>query len=197
MTNLELVEYYKNLIIIQYSAKQKAVAHIEALIDIIMFYELMREVENAYDIDTAEGVQLDILGKYLGIDRNVPTSPFVLTDTDFRFYLKLKIIQNSSNHSTESIVGLVFQIFGTSLLFYDRYNMTIAYIFPESEKALVDLAVELKLLPKPATVGLSVTYTTDISKMFGYRKYTGTPPPWTIGYRKYGGAKLGGWRKYG
>lgn len=195
--NSELIEYYRNLLIIQYSVLENAPDHIRALIDVIMFFDLMEEVRDGYDIDTTVGVQQDIIGKYLGIDRNIPVSPFVLSDTDYRFYQRLKIIQNNSNHSTKSIVELVFQIFGTDLLFFDRYNMSIAYIFPESEQALVDLAKELKLLPKPAAVGLSLTYTTDINNIFGYRKYTGTTPPWTIGYRKYGGAKLGGMRKYG
>lgn len=195
--NADLIEYYRDLLIIQYSVLEKAPDHIRALIDVIMIYDLIQDVKNAYDIETAVGVQLDVIGKYLGIDRNVPVSPFVLSDTDYRFYQKLKVIQNNSNHSTKSIVELVFQIFGTNLLFYDRYNMTIAYVFPESQKTLVDLARDIGLLPKPAAVGLSLTYTTDITNIFGYRKYTGTTPPWTIGYRKYGGAKLGGMRKYG
>lgn len=197
MTNEELIEYYRNLLIIQYTSKPKAVDHVKAVVKILIILELLVSVENAYDIDTAIGVQQDILGKYLGISRNVPAAPFILSDENYRFYQKLKIIQNNSNHSTKSIVELVYQIFGTDLIFYDRYNMTIAYVFPESQQALVDLAKELKLIPKPAAVGLSITYTTDIENIFGYRKYTGVTPLWTIGYRKYGGAKLGGWRKYG
>lgn len=195
--NSELIEYYRNLLIIQYSVLEKAPAHIRALIDVIMFFDLMIEVRDAYDIDTAVGVQQDILGKYLGIDRNIPVSPFVLSDTDYRFYQRLKIIQNNSNHSTKSIVELVFQIFGTDLLFFDRYNMSIAYIFPVAVEALVITAKDLGLLPKPAAVGLSVSFTVDITNIFGYKKYGTAGPAWAISYKRYGVAALGGMKKYG
>lgn len=195
--NSELVEYYRNLLIIQYSVLEKAPAHIRALIDVIMIFDLINEVRDGYNIDDAVGVQQDILGKYLGIDRNIPVSPFVLNDTDYRFYQRLKIIQNNSNHSTKSIVELVYQIFGTDLLFFDRYNMSIAYIFPASVEALVTTAKDLGLLPKPAAVGLSVSFTVDIENIFGYKEYGQSGPPWAIGYREYGQTVQGGMKEYG
>lgn len=195
--NSELIEYYRNLLIIQYSVLAKAPDHIRALIDVIMFFDLMIEVRNAYDIDTAVGVQQDILGKYLGIDRDIPVSPYILSDTDYRFYQRLKVIQNNSNHSTKSIVELVYQIFGTDLLFFDRYNMSIAYIFPASVETLVTTAKDLGLLPKPAAVGLSVSFTVDIENIFGYQRYGMTAPTWAISYKRYGVAAQGGMKKYG
>ena len=76
MTNSELVEYYKNLLIIQYLTKDKAPEHIKALMEIIIILELLIDVENGYNIETTVGKQQDIIGKYLGIDR-------VVTGTDF------------------------------------------------------------------------------------------------------------------
>lgn len=195
--NAELIEYYRNLLIIQYSGLEKAPDHIRALITVLMIFDLIISVKNGYNIDNAVGVQQDIIGKYLGIDRNVPVSPYVLNDTDYRFYQRLRLIQNNSNHSTKSIVELVYQIFGTDLLFFDRYNMSIAYIFPATVESLVILAKDLGLLPKPAAVGISVSFTVDINNIFGYKKYGMAAPPWAISYKRYGVAAAGGMKKYG
>ena len=64
-----LVAYYVNLLIIQYHNQPKAQAHIALIIDMILMSAVMLDVLNGYDIDTAVGVQLDVLGKYAGVSR--------------------------------------------------------------------------------------------------------------------------------
>lgn len=64
-----LVEYYRNLLIIQYHDKPKAMATIEALAQEMMASGIMLDVLNGFDIETAVGAQLDIIGKYVGVDR--------------------------------------------------------------------------------------------------------------------------------
>lgn len=86
MTNAELIEYYKNLLILQYKNQTKAPDHIKALIDSGMIFELIEEVENAFDIDTAIGVQQDVLGEYLGINRIINGIPFFLDYFGFMEY---------------------------------------------------------------------------------------------------------------
>ena len=85
--NEELISYYVDLLIIQYRDKAKAVGHIEALTELLMIYDLIRAVENAYDPDTAVGVQLDILAKYVGADRIVTDFAFVRTFFGFADYV--------------------------------------------------------------------------------------------------------------
>ena len=77
--NAELIAYYLNLLIIQYISRPKARETIELLIGSLMIYDLMESVNQGYDIDTGEGVQLDVLGKYLGTDRNITGIPFTRT----------------------------------------------------------------------------------------------------------------------
>ena len=67
--NSELISYYINLLIIQYRNKPNASGTIEALIKSLMIYDLIRSVENGYDVETAVGVQLDVLAKYVGVQR--------------------------------------------------------------------------------------------------------------------------------
>lgn len=116
---------YLNLLILQYFDLPKASATIKALTSKYKeFYDVMIQFEEAFDIDTAEGVQLDTIGKIVGLSRIVPDvipkvyfgfgtantdtfgkAPFfrtfddVLTDTqlndsDYRFFLKAKIAKN-------------------------------------------------------------------------------------------------------
>lgn len=72
----QLIAYYVNLLIIQYSGgnQPKAQAHITLLAYMMMAADVYSDVENGYNIDpslgnTAVGVQLDVIGKYLGVDR--------------------------------------------------------------------------------------------------------------------------------
>lgn len=76
--NTELIQYYQNLLLIQYR-KPKANATITALVGLLMIYDLMIMVRDGYNIDTAVGHQQDIIGKYLGITRVVKGFPLETT----------------------------------------------------------------------------------------------------------------------
>lgn len=66
-------DQYKKLLIIQYSDKPKALAHIENIIgELEKVYDLANLFESAFDVDQALGKQLDIIGKIVGISRRVP-----------------------------------------------------------------------------------------------------------------------------
>jgi len=65
----QLIDYYKNLLIVQYHGQPKAQATIEMYANAILTNGIAFDVRDAYDIDTATGAQLDVLGKYIGIDR--------------------------------------------------------------------------------------------------------------------------------
>ena len=69
----ELKKYFTNLLILQYRNKPRAKATVEALTENAFSNTIGKifpiEVQNSYNLDTATGKQLDILGKYLGKDR--------------------------------------------------------------------------------------------------------------------------------
>lgn len=72
MTDREDVKkYYKNLLILQYRNKPKARATIGLGADIYMGDGVVLQLLNILDIDTAEGAQLDIIGKILGVNRTI------------------------------------------------------------------------------------------------------------------------------
>lgn len=64
---------YLDLLILQYRDLPKASATIEALTSKFEeLYNVVLEFDNAFDIDTAVGVQLDTLGKIIGLPRVLP-----------------------------------------------------------------------------------------------------------------------------
>ena len=69
--NTELIAYYVNLLILQYRSKPNATGTTEALITLLMIFDLIGEVNDGFDIDTAVGAQLDIIGKYHDAHRTV------------------------------------------------------------------------------------------------------------------------------
>lgn len=68
----DVKKYYADLLILQYRNKIKARKTIELGVDIYSGDGLMYQLENILDIDTAEGAQLDLIGKILGCPRDVP-----------------------------------------------------------------------------------------------------------------------------
>ncbi len=65
----EIIDIYVNLLITQYNSKTKASSNVDLLVGLALATQIYLQVENAYDIDTAVGNQLDTLAKYVGVDR--------------------------------------------------------------------------------------------------------------------------------
>lgn len=65
------IEYYKDLILYQYINTPKATETIKLLTRQALVDLLPISLSSAFDIDTAIGSQLDILGEYIGFDRVV------------------------------------------------------------------------------------------------------------------------------
>lgn len=65
----DIVNYYVNLLIIQYHNQPKAMATIQLFAEIMMANGVMLDVLEGYNLETAVGTQLDIIGKYEGVDR--------------------------------------------------------------------------------------------------------------------------------
>ncbi|MBL3520315.1 DUF2612 domain-containing protein [Arcobacter lanthieri] len=80
---MEFIEEYEKLLIWQYQDKPKAKAHINLLLsEYKNIYDLLNSIPEAFDLDLAVGKQQDILGRILGISRNVP---FVIPKRFFGF----------------------------------------------------------------------------------------------------------------
>ena len=68
-TVAELLDYYVNLLIIQYNNQPKMRETISEFVEQELANNLTFQVRDGFDLNTAVGVQLDSIGKYVGIDR--------------------------------------------------------------------------------------------------------------------------------
>ena len=180
MTNQELINYYADLLILQYKGKPKAYAMIQTLVTPVIMDQLPTQVENAFNVlgsQIAQGVQLDVIGKYAGASRSgvgFNGSPITLSDSDFLTLIQFAIIKNNSGSSLATIESLLFQYFPDEVLVFDYQNMQMSYLINSSigSQNLVQLLVTEGLLPKPMGVALaSVIYAPIITAFFGMTDY--------------------------
>ena len=67
LQNIE--EYYTNLLIVQYHNKPKARKTIKLMARLLWTNMGLLQIRDAFDWKTATGMQLDIIGKWVGVDR--------------------------------------------------------------------------------------------------------------------------------
>ena len=239
-----VIEYYKNLLIIQYNNKEKARATIGLLINTLLQNDIYGQVQNAFDLETAEGNQLDVLGKYIGADRfvtqigDIEGSYFgftsyatLLTDTtvgftdyinynidgggtltynnlnytqelndfDYRFILKMRIVQNNSNHSQKSVDDGIFIFFGNGVILSTLNNMSIVYFVDDVNYNRAIIAFKKGVLPRPITVNLNGLIRKSDKKYFGFIRYGSAnySSPIKTGFTRYGSLKQGQVLTYG
>ena len=176
MSELQLIVYYANLLILQYRGKPKAYAMIQALAKLAIVNKLPLTVRDAFNPATAVGVQLDVVGKYVGVKRYVYdfTGPVTLSDDDFRQLIKIKIVLNSSDSSLKTIRGLLSTYFPGVIKVIDYYDMTMSYVFDAEfgSEQLAEVFVKEGLLPRPLGVRLRTPiYSPTSDNFFGYRSY--------------------------
>lgn len=71
MTTEEFIDYYKSLLILQYSSQPNALATMQAIVGKLIQDQIIQQVIDGFDVDSAIGAQLDILGTYVGQSRIV------------------------------------------------------------------------------------------------------------------------------
>jgi len=184
----QVTQYYADLLIAQYASKTKAVDTITLTADKLIDNEIIAAIQDGFDINTAVGNQLDIIGKIVGTSRYITntildTTKFYisldnsgtkipisgtkialsnraaggtavkLSDDEFRFLLKLKIIRNYSDNSFKSMDDSIQQFFESALI--ASYGiMNIVYF---AESSIFDIAIKgasKDLLPRPMGVNI-------------------------------------------
>ena len=158
-------------------------------------------VLNGYDIDTAEGNQLDVLGKYIGLSRNVKekiNSPatVILTDEQYRLLLKLKRVSNISYSSTSQIRRALYEIFPNDIRVFDHRTMRMEYQLSTQFNDLVSVILAEQLLPFPMGLDFDVVVVPDLLQLYGYYGYDGLNDN-PNGYSSYTDGFKGKYLSYG
>jgi hypothetical protein len=130
-------------------------------------------INSDYDIDTAIGVQLDVLGQILGQSRVMPFQPSmgvspILDDTTYRLLLYAKRAINGWNAKIPSLYPLWQTLFpGGNIIFIDNQNMTATIIIAGTFTSIeIDLITNGLIVPRPETV-LYTYYTSPHFPIFG------------------------------
>lgn len=227
----QLVEYYSNLLIIQYNNQPKAKATIEAFVRVLLANNLTMSVRDGFNLDTAVDGQLDIIAQYVGVNRTFRGQDFtsvdyfaftdytesvipsnkkgfstysttqdgevlnydkiisqtqMLGDDDFRTLIKLKIVQNNSNHSIQSIDQSLEQFFGSDIRVDDIGDMRLIYFIPSNLTDLIRVAIDKGVLIKPMGVGIQYLIREE-SPIFGFANYSNLDniSPFVEGFTNY------------
>lgn len=173
MTTQELINYYANLLILEYIGQPNAYATMQALIKPVIMDQIPLAVQNAFNMDgTAVGVQLDILGKYVDVTRNgfsVLGVPITLNDSDFLVLIKIATIRNNGQSDLNTIQNLLNFFFAGEIFVFDYKNMRMSYLINTSVGSLnlLQLFITEGLLPKPMGVQLSAPIFSSQLKFFG------------------------------
>jgi hypothetical protein len=171
MTDAQIIAYYANLLILQYLGQPNAYATIQALVTPVIMGQLPLLAQNAFDIDTAIGSQLDILGKYAGVTRSgadTNGNSITLTDSEFRTFIRMATVSNSAGSDLNTIQNFLFMFFPDEIQVYDSQNMLMTYFINPSigDTNILQLFITEGLLPKPMGVGLAIVVT-SLSDYFG------------------------------
>lgn len=65
----ELSKYYENLLIVQYNGLPRAQATIRLIVNLLWVNMILLQIRDAFDLRTATGAQLEIIGKWVGCDK--------------------------------------------------------------------------------------------------------------------------------
>lgn len=166
MSNLtELEDYYKNLLIIQYHDKAKAQAVVSNWVDCMVADGLLLDLPEAFNVDTAIGAQLDLIGKIVGLPRNG------FNDDQYRILLNLRIITNNTGVTMKEIDDIMFNFFGKSIVCHNNQDMSLTYIvFPEYEDLIPVIQAE-QLFPAPLGVDVNIVVSVDLPELiFGFAR---------------------------
>lgn len=186
MSEFNYAEYLSNLLIIQYHNLPKASATVQAL-GADFPDDLIFAVRDGFSLKTATGVQLDILGKYLGTDRyyiNTSGALTALNDQEFSLLLQLKAIANNSNCSHESIDNALFDFFGTQIRAESTGNMEMTFFIPAGATPVMIASLQKDCLPRPMGVGVRYVVV-QTSPMFGFVTYQNQYAYYKTGFRTY------------
>lgn len=125
------ISTYLNRITSEHKVRPKFMALVEArLKPFVELFELLEEIDKAFDLDTAEGNQLDIIGQYVGVSRLLDFQPNnaepLLPDSCYRMLLKARISLNNWDGSIEGIKKIWGDVFPEyEIQIVDNQDMTM------------------------------------------------------------------------
>lgn len=165
---------YLELITSEYKGKPNFTAFLTAFLDKAEdVYSCGKNITSAFDIDTAVGVQLDTLGKILGVDRKLSFEPTngesTMNDDYYRMCLKAAIAKNTWKGTRTSLEEMLEWAFPDSVFIVNDnqdMSMDVVYVTGSTDQYLLELLQNGYIIPKPE--GVNINYSTTSSEVFGW-----------------------------
>lgn len=166
--------YYSNLLTSEYRTTVQFNAWLSAVLNIANdISNCLQSITSAFDLDTAVGVQLDILGQIIGVSRTVNFQPSdgvspVLDDDTYRVLLMATVANNQWDGRIGSLYPIWQQLFpGGSITIVDLQNMEAIILVTGAFTSIIqDLIVNGYIVPRPQAV--LYTYEFGTQPFFGF-----------------------------
>lgn len=196
----EIEKYYSNLLIAQFKSKPRARATIELIANCFAVLDdsgvsILVKIREGFNIvdRIAEGNQLEVLGKYVGINRSGPGAiskqQINLEDPEYAQLIKLKTALNNLGSSLAEIDDFIDAFFPGQLRLTDLGSMKLQYLVTSAfgSRELLERVLYEKLLPKPMGVTLAaVLYVPVGGPYFGFSSYDRNKKLRNLGHNTYG-----------
>lgn len=167
------IERYLKLITSEHSVKPNFMAFLTSALEKV---DIAVDFDSAFDIDSAVGIQLDILGIIIGLNRRLSFQPSdgsssILSDYNYRSLLKAKIIMNQWNGELGTLADAL-ESWNPSLNFVikDNQNMTVDVLVLGTSDLQKELILNGYVVPKPA--GVTFNYSISETTVFAYDSNT-------------------------
>lgn len=190
---------YTDLLIQQYIRKPKARATIDLWcgeLDVVQ--ENLTDLLTQIDIDSAHDYSLDIIGRRVGVSRELPSyiskgyfayygadgkgwgkgvwyrkgeatsDSILLADSDFRFLIKAKILRNFQDGTLDSLLNALTKLVGTNISVLDNYDMTASVYVPLTTLSPIQAYVLQNMDILPRPIGVKYNFYDIGTPHFGF-----------------------------
>ena len=158
---------YLALVTSQYKDKTKFIAWLTANLDIVDdISTTIAGLDGNYDVDSAVGYQLDVIGLLVGVDRLLTIQPSdgsspLVDDTTYRFLIKAKIAQNHWDGTIPELYNIWRAPFPLNTIkIQDNQDMTFSILFVSQSYTTLQrqLISAGYIMPKPEGVGVTYNF---------------------------------------
>ncbi len=168
------LSFYTGLITSEYQNSPNYLALVTALLKPISdTSNLLAGLDSAFDVDTAVGAQLDILGSIVGASRTVGFQPSdsispVLDDDTYRILIKATVARNQWDGKTNSLYPIWQVLFPSGkIVIVDNQNMTVDITLTGAFTSIIqDLISHGYIVPRAQ--GVLINYHFGTLPMFGF-----------------------------
>lgn len=174
-----LMEEYRKLLTSEYKTKPKLTSWLLWLLsEGVSYRSMFLEFLDAFYLDSAVGLQLDVIGKIVGVERLLSFYPSggespLMNDETYRMVIKSKIIQNTWKGTLDELYEAWAVLFPDVRYFQIQdlqdmtYNVVIMGAFTQLERELIANGY---IIPKPEGVRINLLTITDTSglPLFAY-----------------------------